>query len=702
MYRKKSQRICFFSYSAIFIYTIIAIVLLINPVNSQEDLKDSLQIINPRPDFDLSLRLEKRADATYAPGENIRIYFRSTRKAYVTIFGYDSYGNIVLLFPNQYQKDNLVEANKQYYIEGIIDPVSRPGLEYVQGFATTEQVIISRELERRIESDWFPILEGEITTFTKRINSILKRIPSQNWVSSEVLDYEVLKISHKTGQLRIYSTPGGAEIYLNDRYAGKTPLEIAEVGVGEYLARAELSGYEIWTKTVQIIQGRPTFVLANLVSTQHYGSIAIQCNEDNARIYLDGEYVKESEQNRNVLIEQVKTGSHDIEVILDGYREWSQRIEVKPNHQIQLTVNLERIIQVGNLEIASDIDNARIYLDDKYYANTIMGRSVIIDNIPEGNYELKIVKDGYHDYVTMVSIYSDRTNHLKGIILTEAETQLAQSENAYSIEDYTKAQELAEQARTTEVEINKEADNASSSMNYAKSAINQGKLKGVILTRAESLYTQSENAYATGIYSKAKEFAEQARSSAIKISKEAEDASSLISKAKIAIYEEEYIYIDNTPIEYFLESTLTQSEKYFKEGNYSEAYLFAQRAYKVAIDIDQDGIPNRNDFAPTIKNIYIYTSIIIVILILVVLLNYLRKWGAIFNKRREISRKLNRWEDKGYISSEIKNWIFRIKNTAEIEAKFKIIEREMQKVDQSGEELDSMSLKDFTKRYFSE
>ncbi|MDD5636165.1 MAG: hypothetical protein PHE81_06240, partial [Atribacterota bacterium] len=61
--------------------------------SAQEEIKKSIQIINPRPDFALSLRLDKGAGATYAPGERIRITFRSSKSAYVTIFGYDSRGN---------------------------------------------------------------------------------------------------------------------------------------------------------------------------------------------------------------------------------------------------------------------------------------------------------------------------------------------------------------------------------------------------------------------------------------------------------------------------------------------------------------------------------------------------------------------------------------------------------------------------------
>ena len=83
---------------------------LIISVSAQEDLKRSIQIINPRPIFSVT-KTDKGTGATYAPGESIRVSFRSSRNAYVAIFSYDSF-EILLFFPNQNQKDHFVEANK--------------------------------------------------------------------------------------------------------------------------------------------------------------------------------------------------------------------------------------------------------------------------------------------------------------------------------------------------------------------------------------------------------------------------------------------------------------------------------------------------------------------------------------------------------------------------------------------------------------
>lgn len=381
-------------------------------VSGQEELKKSIQVINPRPDFALFLRLDKGAGATYAPGERIQIFFRTSKDAYVTIFGYDSGGNIRLLFPNQYQRDQLVKANREYRIDGIIQPGTPSGFEYVQGFATAEPVFVTREIERRLAEENYPIIGEGISVFTRRIRGILSDLAPQRWVSSETIHYRVIDRGAEEGRLRVSSSPSGADIYLNNRYAGKTPLSMDQIRAGEYVLRIELPGYQVWSRDIRINPDRITTMHADLNRIQQYGSIAIRCSEDNARIYLDGQYKGLSERNRNVILEQVTEGSHDIRVTLSGYRDWAKRVDARPNQRLQINVNLKKIMRTGTLEIDSNVDNARIYLDGEYHGRTSINRSVIIDNIREGNYELRITKVGYLDYVTDMRIKPGQTYYI--------------------------------------------------------------------------------------------------------------------------------------------------------------------------------------------------------------------------------------------------------------------------------------------------
>ena len=53
-----------------------------------------------------------RGDYTYASGEDVKLFVKTSKDAYVTILNVDPAGQTTILFPNEYQSDNLVRANR--------------------------------------------------------------------------------------------------------------------------------------------------------------------------------------------------------------------------------------------------------------------------------------------------------------------------------------------------------------------------------------------------------------------------------------------------------------------------------------------------------------------------------------------------------------------------------------------------------------
>ena len=86
-----------------------------------------------------------RPDSTYARGERVRMFVQTSKDAYVTILNVDPAGATTVLFPNQYQSDNMVRANHSVEVP---DPDSLSqvvvggtvGTELVKIIASTEPV----------------------------------------------------------------------------------------------------------------------------------------------------------------------------------------------------------------------------------------------------------------------------------------------------------------------------------------------------------------------------------------------------------------------------------------------------------------------------------------------------------------------------------------------------------------------------------
>lgn len=245
----------------------------------------------------------------------------------------------------------------------------------------------------------------------------------------------------------------------------------------------------------------------------------------------------------------------------------------------------------------------------------------------------------------------------KGVIVEGSESLLSQAETVFDSGDYRRAKELAEQSESKALELGKEANDASSSISKAKSAISQVKSKVFIVDEPESLLSQAEEAFNSGDYGRAKELADQSESKALEIDKEADDASSSISRAKSTIPQVK----SKGFIVAASESLLSQAEDAFNTGDYRSAKELADESYALAIDIDQDGVINEKDFAPYINNYYIYAGVAAALFIMAITikgsLNVRRKEKK---KKRDIEyyrAKIEQWKREGYDVSELEEML---------------------------------------------
>jgi hypothetical protein len=62
----------------------------------------------------------------------------------------------------------------------------------------------------------------------------------------------------------VTSRPSGAQVFVDDNLIGTTPFLLSNVAAGSRRLRIELSGYKIWTTSVQIKPSARFRVSANL------------------------------------------------------------------------------------------------------------------------------------------------------------------------------------------------------------------------------------------------------------------------------------------------------------------------------------------------------------------------------------------------------------------------------------------------------
>ena len=68
----------------------------------------------------------------------------------------------------------------------------------------------------------------------------------------------------RTGTLNVDSRPAGAQIVLDGKPIGVTPMRIPEVAAGSHVVRLELADHRTWTETAQVTPGKTTRVAGSL------------------------------------------------------------------------------------------------------------------------------------------------------------------------------------------------------------------------------------------------------------------------------------------------------------------------------------------------------------------------------------------------------------------------------------------------------
>ena len=71
-------------------------------------------------------------------------------------------------------------------------------------------------------------------------------------------------VAPHTGVLVVVSDPAGAQVALDGRIIGVTPLTLNEAPAGEHALRVELGGRERWTRAIRVVAGRMLMVSASL------------------------------------------------------------------------------------------------------------------------------------------------------------------------------------------------------------------------------------------------------------------------------------------------------------------------------------------------------------------------------------------------------------------------------------------------------
>ena len=197
--------------------------------------------------------------------------------------------------------------------------------------------------------------------------------------------------------LKVTSNPSGAEVELNGKFTGRTPLELDSLKTGDYQLKISKSGYTAHTEKVKLVVNES---LRKSIVLKKYGSLSVYSKPPESAVFLNGKNLGKTP----VKLDTLTVGRYNLKISKAGYVDFSENIQVKLNQTFRKVVNLK---QLAKMTITSNPAGASLIFDGEYTGATPYKK---IKMIP-GSYNLEMSIKRYKKLKAAIDIAegSDKT-----------------------------------------------------------------------------------------------------------------------------------------------------------------------------------------------------------------------------------------------------------------------------------------------------
>ncbi|MFN4071149.1 MAG: PEGA domain-containing protein [Thermus caldifontis] len=364
-------------------------------------------IVNPVP-TDLQVRVwvdkdpGKRGSSVYQIGEPIFIYVNVNQDAYVYLFNINADGKIDPILPNAFERDNFLRAGetRRFPPEGAryrYTVTGPEGEDRILAVASRRPLSLGEILD--VEGNRVRVQGAE--GLARALSIVIEPLPPKDWVT-DLARYYVGRVtapppSPATATLVVDSRPAGAEVYLNGRLSGRTPLTL-QVNPGRHQVELRLAGYQPYRVTVNPRPGERVQVFAQLVPEARQGTLVISSSPSGAEVYVEGAL-----RGRTPLSLSLPEGRYAVELRLSGYEPYRATVQVRRGETTRLDVRLNPVSRTGTLLLESSPTGAEAYIN-----GALRGRTPLRLVLEEGTYQVELRAPGYEPYRAAVRVERGR------------------------------------------------------------------------------------------------------------------------------------------------------------------------------------------------------------------------------------------------------------------------------------------------------
>lgn len=207
------------------------------------------------------------------------------------------------------------------------------------------------------------------------------------------------------GQMQFTTIPAGAELYIDERLIGQTPVTAEVLETGSQL-KVTLAGYKTYTQQVSVKAGTSaqqppiTLIVAD-------GTLQIDSSPSSASVTINNKFLGTTP----VEVALAPFTQHRVELFLEGYLKASQLTQVQPEKTSELAINL--VANIGSIAFTVSPADAQILVDNRNQGSG--SRTLSLTAKP---HSVSIQKEGYETKSLTVTPRPGHEQALKINLLT--------------------------------------------------------------------------------------------------------------------------------------------------------------------------------------------------------------------------------------------------------------------------------------------
>lgn len=208
----------------------------------------------------------------------------------------------------------------------------------------------------------------------------------------------------KTGTLQLSSKPSKAQVQIDGKVRGETPLA-AKLRVGAHDVTLTKKGFKTENLSVEIANRETTEQTVTLVEDD--GALVVASDPAEAEVRVDGQ--QRPSGTTPLRLFPLPAGTHQVRVSKPGFSVWEGEVRVRANEPTTVTATMKKI-NSGMVTIRSEPASAKLYVDGVLQSDF---RGFTLLPLREGGHRVELTLDGYKPWTKAVKVKAGQSRSLE-------------------------------------------------------------------------------------------------------------------------------------------------------------------------------------------------------------------------------------------------------------------------------------------------